>query len=151
MRVPAARFPLLAAKRSRFARGSARAGMTLLELTVVVLVLMSLISILFVGATAWKRGADRSQCIIQIRNVQKGVRCHANFRGLDPGSTMTDLKDQVIGYGKYIESTPQCPGNGTYAYGTLYGINTIPPIGVLYMDCSLAGSESHKPDNSADW
>jgi type II secretory pathway pseudopilin PulG len=48
--------------------------MTLLELTVVILVLLSLITILFIGAQAWKRGSDRAICIINIQNVQKGVR-----------------------------------------------------------------------------
>ena len=41
-----------------------KSGMTLIELTVVILVLLSLISILFVGARAWKRGSDRAGCII---------------------------------------------------------------------------------------
>ena len=41
-----------------------KAGMTLLELTVVILVLLSLITILFVGARAWKRGSDRSANIM---------------------------------------------------------------------------------------
>ena len=43
-----------------------KAGMTLLELTVVILVLLSLISILFVGARAWKKGSDRSANIMNI-------------------------------------------------------------------------------------
>ena len=51
-----------------------KAGMTLLELTVVILVLLSLISILFIGARAWKKGADRAGCILNIRNVQQAVR-----------------------------------------------------------------------------
>ncbi len=34
-----------------------KSGMTLLELTVVILVLLSLISILFIGARAWKKGS----------------------------------------------------------------------------------------------
>ncbi|MBC7981098.1 MAG: prepilin-type N-terminal cleavage/methylation domain-containing protein, partial [Armatimonadetes bacterium] len=39
---------------------AAKSGMTLLELTVVILVLLSLISILFIGARAWKKGSDRA-------------------------------------------------------------------------------------------
>ncbi len=39
---------------------STKSGMTLLELTVVILVLLSLIGILFIGARAWKRGSDRT-------------------------------------------------------------------------------------------
>lgn len=40
-------------------------AMTLLELTVVIMVLLSLISILFIGARAWKRGSDRTGCILK--------------------------------------------------------------------------------------
>ncbi|MGC4017627.1 MAG: prepilin-type N-terminal cleavage/methylation domain-containing protein [Luteolibacter sp.] len=46
-------------------------GMTLLELTVVILVLLSLISILFIGAKAWKKGSDRAGCIMNIRNLHR--------------------------------------------------------------------------------
>ncbi len=57
-------------------------GMTLLELTVVILVLLSLISILFVGARAWKKSSDRAANIMNIRNVQQAVRAHQNMQGL---------------------------------------------------------------------
>ena len=47
-----------------------KAGMTLLELTVVILVLLSLITILFIGARAWKKGSDRSTNLINLRNLR---------------------------------------------------------------------------------
>ena len=56
-----------------------KAGMTLLELTVVILVLLSLISILFIGARAWKKGSDRAANILNIRNVQQAVRAHCRM------------------------------------------------------------------------
>ncbi|MEX1114667.1 MAG: prepilin-type N-terminal cleavage/methylation domain-containing protein [Akkermansiaceae bacterium] len=59
-----------------------KSGMTLLELTVVILVLLSLISILFVGARAWKKGSDRSANIMNIRNVQQAARGHENMNNL---------------------------------------------------------------------
>ncbi len=62
------------------------AGVTLLELTVVILVLLSLISILFVGARAWKRGADRSANMLNIRNTQQAMRGHQNMNQLEPGA-----------------------------------------------------------------
>lgn len=65
----------------------AKSGMTLLELTVVILVLLSLISILFVGARAWKKGSDRSANIMNIRNTQQAMRGHQN---------MNDVKDADI-------------------------------------------------------
>ena len=59
-----------------------KAGMTLLELTVVILVLLSLISILFIGARAWKKGSDRSANIMNIRNCQQAMRGEQNMKTL---------------------------------------------------------------------
>lgn len=53
----------------------------------VVLVLLALVSILFVGARAWVRGADRSENIMNIRNTQQAMRGHQN---------MNDVKDSDI-------------------------------------------------------
>ena len=111
--------------------------MTLLELTVVILVLLSLITVLFFGAQAWKRGSDRALCIIHLQNVQKAVRSYSNLYGFSPGANSPNLKNQVIGLGRFIETTPICPGGGTYNYGQTYGVDTVPPMGTLYMDCTL--------------
>ena len=64
-----------------YTQNTRKSGMTLIELTVVILVLLSLISILFVGARAWKKGSDRAGCIMNIRNVQQGVRSFQNING----------------------------------------------------------------------
>jgi len=125
------------------------AGMTLLELTVVILVLLSLISILFIGARAWKRGSDRAGCILQIRNVQQGVRSYANVNNLSPGATVAGWQAQVIGTGMFVEKSPVCPGAGTYTYAT---DTVIPAVGSLAMTCSLAPSpDLHAPVSYTDW
>ena len=54
-------------------------GVTLIELTVVILVLLTLIAVLFVGAQIYKEGADRSACILNIRNIQLAVRSNENL------------------------------------------------------------------------
>ena len=125
-------------------------GMTLLELTVVILVLLGLISVLFVGAQAWKRGSDRTMCVMHIHNVQKGVRSFSNLYGYGPGQSVTGLQERIVGLGKFVEKTPSCPASGTYSYGADFGVDTIPPIGELYLSCSLAGS-GHVPVEHADW
>jgi type II secretory pathway pseudopilin PulG len=125
--------------------------MTLLELTVVILVLLSLISILFVGAQAWKRGSDRTLCIMNIQNVQKGVRSFSNLYGYSPSQSVAGLQMRVIGLGKFVESTPACPSSGTYSYGATFGADTIPPVGELYLSCSLSSTDGHVPANHADW
>lgn len=126
---------------------SKKSGMTLLELTVVIMVLLALISILFIGARAWKRGSDRAGCIVLIRNVQQGLRSYCNLYGFNPGATVTGLQGQIIGVNKFVEKTPACPASGTYTYAG----DTIPAVGTLYMTCSLATSETHQPTAYTDW
>jgi type II secretory pathway pseudopilin PulG len=110
-------------------------GMTLLELTVVILVLLSLITILFIGARAWKKGSDRSANILNIRNVQQAVRAHSNTRAMAIGDTL-DSAD-IIGEGKYLNSVtapnPEIVYDGRFA-------STIPAIGTLYLDPGYADS-----------
>ena len=111
-------------------------GMTLLELTVVILVLLSLIAILFVGARAWKKGSDRSANILNVRNVQQAVRGHANMRALDVGGACTtnDIFTAADGSGQGYLRTPTPPvtdgGTGPTAYQYL---SVVPPIGTLYI------------------
>jgi prepilin-type N-terminal cleavage/methylation domain-containing protein len=122
-------------------------GMTLIELSVVILVLLSLITILFLGARAWKHSADRIFCLMNIRNVQIGVRSYSNLYGLNPGTNAPGLQAEIIGIGRFVETTPVCPSGGTYSYGD----DSIPLIGTLYMKCSLGVSLEHVPPNSNDW
>lgn len=125
--------------------------MTLLELTVVILVLLSLITILFIGARSWKRGSDRALCIMNIQQVQKGVRSYANLYGYTEGSSVADLKNKVIGIGRFVESTPSCAAEGVYSFGVTSGVDTIPPIGELYMRCDREVTETHLPSSYTDW
>jgi type II secretory pathway pseudopilin PulG len=96
-----------------------KSGMTLLELTVVILVLLSLISILFVGARAWKKGSDRSANIMNIRNTQQAMRGHENMNSLNVGDDFlkADLEKYMkfptdvatVAYTEGTEITPQSP------------------------------------------
>ena len=102
--------------------------MTLLELTVVIVVLLSLIGILFIGARAWKRGSDRSANILNIRNVQQAVRAHANTYALAVGSPLAE--NQIIGPGKYFDRIT--PPNLEITYFDKFD-TVIPPLGTLYL------------------
>jgi type II secretory pathway pseudopilin PulG len=124
-------------------------GMTLLELTVVILVLLSLISILFIGARAWKRGSDRAGCIMNIRNIQQAVRSYANMNGHNPGDTVTGMQSEVIGSGKFVEKTPLCPSDSV-AY-TIAAADTVPAVGTLYAACTNFVAEGHVPTGTEDW
>jgi type II secretory pathway pseudopilin PulG len=105
-----------------------KAGMTLLELTVVILVLLSLIAILFVGARAWKRGSDRAANIMNIRNVQQAMRGHENMYNMRPGDTLASTVIVGDDEAAYLR-TPRPPANlPAYTYS-----GTVPIQGVLYV------------------
>ena len=125
--------------------------MTLLELTVVVVVIITLVTMLFVGSQTWKRGSDRSMCIMNMNNVQKGIRGYSNIYGLEPGTSVPNLKSKIIGIGRFVETIPTCPSNGYYTYGVIDGVDTIPLAGTVYLECSLAGSHNHLPPDPAEW
>ncbi|MEP2775213.1 MAG: hypothetical protein ABJQ29_02055 [Luteolibacter sp.] len=133
-------------------------GMTLLELTVVILVLLSLISILFIGARAWKKGSDRAASIMQIRNVQQAVRSYSNMNGKNPLDTVSGLQFQIFGPGKFIQNDPTVvmhPAGGSYTF-TIANSDLIPDIGDLYMVTGGSGFEAttyYDPDpaTATDW
>jgi type II secretory pathway pseudopilin PulG len=122
-----------------------KAGMTLLELTVVILVLLSLISILFVGARAWKQGSDRSANIMNIRNVQQAVRGHQNMNNMRNGENLADtvIFDTTNGYLK--RPTPP-HRTGVYTFGTV-----IPAPGVLYTGPNTDHSGTYGFKSNADY
>ncbi|MFT3992167.1 MAG: prepilin-type N-terminal cleavage/methylation domain-containing protein [Luteolibacter sp.] len=112
-----------------------KSGMTLLELTVVILVLLSLISILFVGARAWKKGSDRAANIMNIRNVQQAVRGHANMNALNDGATLDSATIMSeTGSSGYLK-TPTPPADlDAYTY-----LSVVPEQGTLYVTNNLTG------------
>ena len=109
-----------------------KAGMTLLELTVVILVLLALISILFIGARAWKKGSDRAANILNIRNVQQAVRGHENMRGLNEGDALvsTTIFGTATTQGYLKEPKPPMSGIA-YTYDAV-----VPPVGDLYLNAA---------------
>lgn len=137
---------------------ASKSGMTLLELTVVILVLLSLISILFIGARAWKKGSDRAASILQIRNCQQAVRSFANMNAKNIGDAIVPgsaaAAGDIFGPDQFIENSPVVdldhPAGAGEAW--VFGPDTgtaIPDIGVLYV---TAGAEyAPDPTTVSDW
>ncbi len=136
-------------------------GMTLLEMTVVILVLLSLISVVFIGARAWKRGSDRAGCIITQRNVQMATRSYQNLYEYSYGGRpyaqngTQDIVEHLHAKG-YIEDnlyrqihvSKTCAGGGHYQ---CLVPDVFPEIGQLFLTCSLSASDEHSPKSSEGW
>jgi len=135
--------------------------MTLIEMSVVITILLTLFSVLFIGAQSWRRGSDRAACIVTQRNIQVAVRSYQNLYGYSSvGRPYADYGTQDIArhvFEKgYIERAlyelasgqKTCFGNGTYQRPS---VDVFPMLGVLYAQCSLSISANHAPSNAGDW
>lgn len=117
------------------------AGLTLIEITVVIAVLLGLIAVLFIGVQNYREATNKSRCIMQISAVQKAVRSHQNLNDVATGGTLT--QSDLVGTGKLIAVDPVCPSGGTYTW-----LGTVPAIGTAYLTCNTTG---HAPANAAGW
>jgi prepilin-type N-terminal cleavage/methylation domain-containing protein len=117
-------------------------GMTLIEISLVVALLLSLIAILFLGIAAYKKGVDRSKCVVIISSVQKAVRSHANMFELAIGDTLA--KATIIGSGQYLESAT-CPSGTDLTCG-----DKVPAVGSAYAECKATGMD-HVPSDTSGW
>ena len=118
-----------------------KSGMTLLELTVVILVLLSLISILFIGARAWKKGSDRSASLLTIRNSQQAVRSYSNLNNKNEGDAILAL--DIFGPGKFVATDPTSithPGGTGLTY-VITAPTVIPAAGTLYLTVTGTASD----------
>jgi type II secretory pathway pseudopilin PulG len=117
-------------------------GTTLIELSVVIAVLLLLVGVLFIGITAWKNGANKAACVINLSSIQKAVRGYQNMNNLNTGATVTIVTMTAAGFWTVA---PVCPAGGTYT-----PTGTVPAPGVAYMTCSITG---HAPSATtlANW
>jgi type II secretory pathway pseudopilin PulG len=116
-------------------------GMTLIELTVVIVILLALIAVLFVGAQAYKRGADKAACTMAQRNVQQACRAYYNLNPSAPAADAATLKTAEL-----LAEIPKCPTTGDDLIFDDAGADAA--IGTLFVTCATA---DHVPTNIANW
>lgn len=147
-------------------------GVTLIELTVVIAIILLLISILFIGAKFYKDGADRSACIVNINGIQKAVRSVQNLENKKDADATTPDTLAVTDFAGTAETAdnskplpviPTCPTGGSEyalaaqypALGTVVASCTDPTFGaVVAADAdadAVAGDLSHAPSNTQGW
>jgi len=123
-------------------RRALQSGTTLIELSVVIAVILLLVGVLFIGVQAWRDGANKAACLVNISSVQKAVRGFENINLKTEGVDTLAWTD-IAGAGLYFAVQPTCPAGGTY---TLVG--TIPTAGNAALSCNKAG---HAPASTANW
>lgn len=137
------------------------AGLTLLELTVVIAVLLALVTVTMIGTRAWKRGSDRAACMISMRNIQASVRSYQNLYGYNPGTIpmaqdgTQSIANHLLAKGyiaenlhEMIKGQRQCPGGGSYHIDRE---EVFPLHGELYVKCSFSSNRRHVLPTDRDW
>ena len=126
---------------NRIAKRFNRSGMTLIEISLVIALLLGLIAVVFLGIGSYRKGADTAKCKMQLAAVQKAVRSQANMLNMNTGDALVEA--DVFGAGKFMEITPECPGGGAYTWDA-----TLPVTGDSYGVCSLT---DHALTGIEDW
>jgi type II secretory pathway pseudopilin PulG len=134
-------------------------GTTLVELSVVIAVILLLVTVLFIGITAWKNGANRAACLVNLASLQKAERGYQNLHSDDPaikGVALgavgdTTASGTLVGDG-YFGAPPVCPTKGQVYTDKTGGV--FPAAGTAAFVCQLAAApDNHAPTaaNLANW
>ncbi|MCF6313137.1 MAG: type II secretion system GspH family protein [Verrucomicrobiales bacterium] len=114
-----------------------QSAMTLIEITVVITILLSLVGIVFVGLTSYNKGSARAKCILQQSKLQKTSIAYANLNEIDEGAPVANFVNTLISAG-YIQQTPVCPDTGNYTF-----LDKIPNQTESFVTCSIASHISN--------
>ena len=126
-------------------------GVTLIELTVVIAIILLLISILFIGAKYYKDNADKSACVVNINGLQKGLRSVANIDSVAVGSNIT--AGSLVGSGKPFETAPKCPSDQAKGYTPdPTTAVAVPAVGTVAFKCEFdAANHAPDPNKVSSW
>jgi prepilin-type N-terminal cleavage/methylation domain-containing protein len=120
-------------------RRALQSGSTLIELSVVIAVILLLATVLFMGITAWKTGANQAASVVGISSIQKAVRGAQNMFGYPQGAAYTIAGAAGAGLvgDKFFATAPIDPITGA----AFTDIGAIPVPGALFAkpDASIAG------------
>lgn len=119
--------------------------MTLTESVMVTLALVALVATVFMKTKDLKKRSDQTACLNNISNMQLIVRSFQRLHNLAPNAPL-NIEHEFVGPDKAVANRPHCPSAGHYTYAS-----TIPPLGSLALNCSLATQAAHQPPNYQHW
>ena len=126
-------------------------GTTLIELSVVIAVILLLVGVLFIGVQAWRDGANKAACLVNISSIQKAVRGYQNMNNLnfkDPlGADLLTTAPAAGGAAFFSPALPTCPVNQV----DYKPLNKVPDVGIAYATCGSTAKALHIPATTANW
>ena len=123
--------------------------MTLIEVTVVMVVLLTLIWVFYFSATAYIKASNRTACLANQANLQKAVRGFQNLNQLPETSTFIWSALDSNGF-ITNPSSLYCPTNAAKYLSAADGV--IPPLGTRAAPCvDLDYAVEHTADSLAQY
>jgi type II secretory pathway pseudopilin PulG len=129
-------------------RRALQSGTTLVELSVVIAVILLLVSVLFIGVTAWKNSANRAACLVNLATLQKAVRGYQNTHADTVGYTFTEADLVTAGY---FGVAPTCPAGGAAYTPVAATFSDTVPATVAPGNVAFTCPNGHAPANTANW
>ncbi|GEM_PF-6762583 len=126
-----------------------KSGVTLIELTVVIIVMLTLISVLFFLGAGYIKSSNRTVCLTNQSKLQKAMRGYQSLNQLEEASTFqwTSLNDD----GYIADATLiYCPSDKQPYVEAPEGV--VPPIGDRVAPCLDSNyATDHTPTELALW
>jgi prepilin-type N-terminal cleavage/methylation domain-containing protein len=136
-------------------------GLTLIELSIVVSLILSLISILFYGMASYKDQSDAARCKVKLSQLHKNIRSFGNFNEVTPGQNWNSKSIGGVAIDFNTEfvlpmlttdpSALKCPTGINY---DAVNIVTCPKVGALAYDCPVTvvtHSLANAPNLTGNW
>jgi hypothetical protein len=123
-------------------------ALTLVEMSMVIGLILSLISLLFYGVANFRAQADKSRCVIKQSQLQKNLRTYCAFNNLEPGTAWpttggANRASQANFEGGLTDPTALIDPLNT-AYDATGVIKGNPALGSLGYQCPITARPSHK-------
>lgn len=112
-------------------------GVTLIELTVVMIVILALVAVFLTSTRAYVKSAYRASCVTQQEQIYKTIIGHTRMSG-EPLEADVEYYTQLIADG-LLSPAIVCPdGDGTY---TITATDSLQDVTII---CNLHGSDHSK-------
>jgi multisubunit Na+/H+ antiporter MnhB subunit len=106
--------------------------------------LLVLFSVALTILIPYKKGRDRTSCIITCRNMQQAMRSYSGVNGINAGDAVPGFAVRTLVNQGFFSAIPACPGGGHYE--VIEG--RAPVVGELMIRCSCP---EHVPPDHGDW
>lgn len=106
--------------------------------------LLVLFSVALTILIPYKKGEDRTSCMVNCRNVQEAMRSYSGVNGIGAGDAVPGFSVRTLVNQGFFSAIPACPGGGHYEVVE----GRAPEVGELMIRCSCP---EHVPPDHGDW